>query len=108
MLDEVGGRVQPGGLLQLERILPAANEMTMTEPTREDLAAWSKELRQLALVDRIIGLEAQVANLQAMGSGLEARKQLKELRSSTSWKVGRLVLAPVLFLQKLARQDKRA
>ena len=80
----------------------------MTEPTREDLAAWSDELRQLALVDRIIGLEAQVANLQAIGGGTELKKQLKEMQSSTTWKVGRLVLAPVFLLQKLAGQDKRA
>jgi hypothetical protein len=48
-----------------------------------------------------------VANLQSIGGGTELKKQLKEMQSSTTWKVGRLVLAPVLLLHKFAGQDKR-
>ncbi|MFC5503422.1 hypothetical protein ACFPJ4_14330 [Lysinimonas soli] len=62
----------------------------------------SQEVRQLALVDRIIGLEAEVANLSATyGLGKVARDQIALVKSSTTWRVGTLVLSPIVFVSKL-------
>jgi hypothetical protein len=88
-------------LIDLKRIIPASNEMTMTEITPDEQADYERDARQLALVDRIIGLEAQVAHLRSVNTSQALRDQLKEVKSSTTWKVGRLVLAPALALQRL-------
>lgn len=62
----------------------------------------SQEARQLALVDRVIGLEAEIANLSASyGNGKVLRDQIALVKSSTTWRVGTLVLAPLVFASKL-------
>lgn len=79
----------------------------MTELTEAEKATHERDLRQLALVDRIIGLEAEVAHLSAANSSQAMMDQLKEVHSSTTWKVGRLVLAPVFAIQSLISPNSR-
>lgn len=55
--------------------------------------------RQLALVDRIIGLEAQLAELSASATlrpseQLRVEQQLKQVQNSTSFRVGKMLVAP--------------
>jgi hypothetical protein len=57
------------------------------------------ELRQLALVDRIIGLEAEVARL-SIESGI---KDIRILKKSRPWRVGRLVLSPIYFIKRFQK-----
>ncbi|QNE45974.1 hypothetical protein F1C58_02965 [Glaciihabitans sp. INWT7] len=73
----------------------------MTEITPNDAIDYERDARQLALVDRIIGLEAQVAHLRSVNTSQALREQLNEVKSSTTWKAGRLVLAPALALKRL-------
>ena len=74
------------------------------------------QLRQLELVDRIFGLEAQLAEASAFAKperdeidavlreneGL--RQQLAGLRATSTWKAGRAVLAPARLLRRLIRR----
>lgn len=55
------------------------------------------QLRELALVDRIIGLEAEVARL-SIEAGV---KDIRILHKSRPWRVGRIVLAPVVILRRI-------
>ena len=55
--------------------------------------------RQLVLVDRIIGLEAEVARLSLEGGVHDIRV----LRNSRYWKVGYFLLAPI----RLVRRNKK-
>ncbi len=65
----------------------------------------SAEVRQLALVDRIIGLEAEIANLSATyGLGKVTRDQIALVKSSTTWRVGTLVLSPLVFVGRLVNR----
>jgi hypothetical protein len=62
----------------------------------------SQDERQLALVDRIIGLEAELANLSATyGLGKVARDQIAMVKRSATWRVGTLVLSPVRLVGKV-------
>ncbi len=85
--------------------------MARREPTDIRL-----ELRQLELIDRIFGLEAQLAGALAFAKperdeidavlreneGL--RQQLAGLQRTTTWRAGRAVLAPGRALRKLIRR----
>jgi hypothetical protein len=53
--------------------------------------------RELTLVDRIIGLEAENARLR-MESEI---RDIRILQNSRPWRVGMIVLQPVVFLRKL-------
>lgn len=57
-------------------------------------------LRELELVDRILGLEAEVARLNVQ-SGLN---DIRVLHQSREWRVGRVVLAPVTLVRRLLRR----
>ena len=59
-----------------------------------------RDLRELALVDRIIGLEAEVARL-SIEAGV---KDIRILHKSRPWKVGRIVLAPVVLVRKIFKR----
>ena len=59
-----------------------------------------RDLRELALVDRIIGLEAEVARL-SIEAGV---KDIRILHKSRPWRVGRIVLAPVVFVRKIFKR----
>lgn len=63
------------------------------------------DLRQLALVDRVIGLEAQLAYLKSAQakSGLGGADMM---RSSITWRVGRVVMAPLRLGKKVIRRAK--
>ncbi|GAB2824257.1 hypothetical protein GCM10027022_13390 [Alpinimonas psychrophila] len=56
------------------------------------------QLRQLALVDRIIGLESEIA---ALKSNANTEELLASLRSTTTWRIGSLVLAPILWTRRI-------
>jgi hypothetical protein len=65
--------------------------------------------RQLALVDRIIGLEAQLAELAAVSTltpaeQLRSEHQLQQVRSSLTWRVGTAALLPARLLRGVARR----
>lgn len=60
------------------------------------------EARQLALMDRIIGLEAELANIK-IGEPHRLRHDIEALRGSATWKAGRIVLAPVRFGRRVLR-----
>jgi hypothetical protein len=68
--------------------------------TPEHLAAE----RQLALVDRLIGLEAENAQLAvstalAPSEQLRVEQQIARMRASFEWRVGRVVTAPFRALR---------
>lgn len=58
------------------------------------------QLRELALVDKIIGLEAEVARLSIEG-GI---KDIRILHKSRAWQVGRSVLSPVVLARKIFKR----
>lgn len=60
----------------------------------------SDQLRILALVDRIIGLEAEVARL-SIEAGV---KDIRILHKSRPWQVGRIVLMPIVVIRKLLKK----
>ena len=71
-------------------------------PTGRDLAYFEHEL---ALVDRIIGLEAEVAELSQEASlrpeeHLGVEQQLARVRRSLTWRAGRVVSAPLRIARK--------
>ncbi|WP_394769519.1 hypothetical protein [Lacisediminihabitans sp.] len=68
--------------------------------------------QQLELVDRVKGLEAQLAQVAASRQltpteQLSAEQQLLELRRSLPWRVGRVVTIPVRVLQRAGRRLRR-
>jgi len=79
----------------------------MTEPMTDDTEKIDSQMRQLALVDRIIGLEAQVASLKAGLSSAALTKQSEEFTSSMTWRVGRLVLSPYIIARRAFGADKK-
>lgn len=60
-------------------------------------------LRQLALVDRVLGLEAEVARLKAITPGASGARdeverlqsELRAVYSSRTWRIGGIVLKPL-------------
>lgn len=69
--------------------------------------------RQLALINRILGLEAQVAELSiafdlAPSQTLRAEQQIDRMRSSLGWRVGRVISAPVLLAKRRLRRAGRS
>ena len=60
----------------------------------------SDQVRILALVDRIIGLEAEVARL-SIEAGV---KDIRILHKSRPWQVGRIVLMPIVVIRKLLKK----
>lgn len=70
--------------------------------SKEQLSAnnLERDLRELALVDRIIGLEAEVARL-SIEAGV---KDIRILHKSRPWRVGRIVLAPVVLVRKIFKR----
>ena len=76
----------------------------------DDLAARE---RQLALVDRVFGLEAQVAELSAENSltpseRLRTEQRLIAMQGSLAWRLGRAATAPLRAANRLvARARKR-
>lgn len=60
------------------------------------------QLRTLALIDRVLGLEAEIAHLKYdRGQGLAS-----DLQNTFTWKVGRIVTFPVRWMRKLIRKIK--
>ncbi|TFC01211.1 hypothetical protein [Cryobacterium mannosilyticum] len=95
----------------------------MTEPNQQSWSAPEAEVsgqerlisleRQLALIDRVIGLEAQVAELAIADSltpsaELAAQRQLALMRQSSAWRMGRLVTAPIRVAQRIVRRGRSA
>lgn len=60
----------------------------------------ARGMRELALVDRVIGLEAEVARLSIEG-GI---KDIRILHRSRPWRVGRFVLMPVVIVRHLLKR----
>jgi hypothetical protein len=78
-------------------------------PGGRDLASFEREL---ALVDRVLGLQAQLAQLAAQSSltpdqQLRTEQELALLRGSVTWRAGRVVSAPLRALQRVARRPSR-
>lgn len=61
---------------------------------------YQTELRELALIDRIIGLEAEVARL-SIEAGV---KDLRIIKNSRPYKVGKFVLSPAAWVLKKTRR----
>ncbi|MGO4105195.1 hypothetical protein AB4Y63_14670 [Leifsonia sp. YAF41] len=95
----------------------------MTEPDQKSWTAAEAEAsrqdllisleRQLALVDRVIGLEAQLAELAIADSltpteELAAERQLVLMRHSSAWRMGRLITAPARVAQRIVRRGRGA
>lgn len=57
----------------------------------------SRDIRELELIDRILGLEAEVARL-SIESGI---KDIRILKNSRAWQAGRIVLLPIVAIRKL-------
>lgn len=79
------------------------------EPTE---GAVELQLRQLALIDRVIGLEAEVARLSiarpaAAGPRAEIERLTGELAAvygSRTWRIGTAVLRPARMLRRLSNR----
>lgn len=69
----------------------------MASETNRQSADIERDLRELALIDRIIGLEAEVARL-SIDAGV---KDIRILQKSRPWRVGRIVLMPVVLVRKI-------
>lgn len=83
--------------------------MATDRPAPEQVDA---ERRALELVDRVLGLEAELARvsvfsnprreqleaLEAENAGL--RQQLESLRSTRTWRAGRVVLSPLRIVSR--------
>lgn len=69
--------------------------MNKTDSNRID-----PQLRELALIDRIIGLEAEVARL-SVEAGV---KDLRILHRSRAWKLGHFLLSPLALVKKTIRK----
>lgn len=69
----------------------------MASETNRQSADIERDLRELALIDRIIGLEAEVARL-SIEAGV---KDIRILHKSRPWRVGRIVLMPVVLVRKI-------
>lgn len=68
--------------------------------------------QQLALVDRIIGLEQQVKELQAANllspsETVAVEANLNRITSSLTWRAGRIVTLPVRVLRYVKRRVLR-
>lgn len=72
----------------------------MTERNSGDSMSLEAATRELALIDRIIGLEAEVARLSIEG-GI---KDIRILHKSRAWRAGRIVLMPVVLFRRLVRR----
>ena len=59
-----------------------------------------EQIRVLALVDRVIGLEAEVARL-SIEAGI---KDIRTLQRSRPWRLGMAILAPLAWARRLVRQ----
>lgn len=62
--------------------------------------------RQLALVDRILGLEAQLAQASTTATltpseQLSVEKQLEQIRSSNAFRVGRIAILPLAMARRM-------
>lgn len=74
----------------------------MSVRSEKEPAELDAEARQLALVDRIIGLEAELANIK-IGEPNALRFDIEALKASATWRVGRVVLAPARFARRAFR-----
>lgn len=79
----------------------------MAEPTNAQRVASAE--RQLALVDRVLGLEAALAE-QTVASALTpseqliAERQLVRLRGSAAWRIGQVATAPARVARRTLRR----
>ena len=73
------------------------SEEIMASEINRQSADIERDLRELALIDRIIGLEAEVARL-SIEAGV---KDIRILHKSRPWRVGRIVLMPVVLVRKI-------
>ncbi len=67
--------------------------------------------RRLGLVDRILGLEAQVAEMSVdfdltPSEKMRAEQRLDEMRRSFGWRVGRVITAPIALGRHLAKRAR--
>ncbi|MFC6354784.1 hypothetical protein [Luethyella okanaganae] len=67
--------------------------------------------RQLALVDRVLGLEAELAERSAVSSltpadQLSVEERLDRLQRSPSWRIGRLMTSPFRAVNRV-RNSRR-
>lgn len=67
--------------------------------------------RQLSLVDRVLGLEAQLAELSIVfdltpSEKLRAEQQIDRMRSSLGWRIGKVIAAPALIMRRRMRRDR--
>ena len=66
--------------------------------------------RQLALIDENIGLRASLAQEAVRNSPSRLRleqleQEIRELRGSMTWRVGRLVMTPARVIRRLRRRS---
>jgi hypothetical protein len=102
-------RVVYGGAKERENSTVVSDQAAWTSGSEVvpdgDLAS---DLRQLALVDRVIGLEAALAQASAISTlapvdRMTVEFELARVKSSKAWRVGRLVVAPMAFAARAGR-----
>jgi hypothetical protein len=67
--------------------------------------------RQLGLVDRVLGLEAQLAELSidsalTPSEQLRVEQQLDQMRRSLGWRIGRIITAPITVARRRFQRDR--
>ncbi|HEY4226642.1 MAG TPA: hypothetical protein VGM70_12610 [Pseudolysinimonas sp.] len=60
----------------------------------------ARDARQLELIDRIIGLQAEVAHLRAESSSEQVQMVLDEIHGSATWRIGRAVMSPLFLFRR--------
>jgi hypothetical protein len=66
-----------------------------------------RDARELEMIDRILGLQAELANTRASAGYHEVKWQLEEIHRSATWRAGRAVLAPVFLVRRIMRRSGR-
>lgn len=74
----------------------------MSENIQGPMGDQERDARQLALVDRIIGLEAENANLRMQLAQAQHRAG-DDVRGSATWRVGSAMLAPARAVRRVIR-----
>ncbi|MCM3661055.1 hypothetical protein M3148_08630 [Georgenia satyanarayanai] len=117
VLDEgaLAGAVDPAELLATAagwvgpegRLVVVSAQSALALAVQDEAASTASEVaelkhRLLTLRDHVIGLEATTATARAQAARAqrEAQQQLEEMAASTTWRAGRLAVAPASWVRR--------
>lgn len=80
---------------------PAASKSSVAPPSSATLGLAALEMRQLALMDRIIALEVENARLR-----IAVGQPSRSLTNTTTWRVGSAIVGPFAALRRLVTRKR--